>query len=173
MNIISTRQSITLLPNHRSRSINIRPIVTRLCYGESGYSTLFFALRKSNIPHSPLIVNNNLFPQRRFSGSSGRLLFFRQLSVASHAEYRHHTGACMTSDYSSDIVNQNIINPIFSRTSRATYSASSMQSPWVIIIISLSQPFACSAAISTILFRDRFRPVPCRSPGVFRHCPYV
>ena len=46
VNIISTRQSIKPFRKIRKEVLRYQTIVTRLCYGESGYSTLFFASRK-------------------------------------------------------------------------------------------------------------------------------
>ena len=46
VNIISTRQSIKPFRKIRKEVLRYQTIVTRLCYGESVYSTLFFASRK-------------------------------------------------------------------------------------------------------------------------------
>lgn len=122
------------------------------------------------IPRIIASAGFSLFPDNSFYRFSIYFLFV--LSFLTHTEYSHNSRSGMASDHSSDIVDQNVVHAHFARTRSATYSASSTQSPCVIKIRSFSQPFACSAAISTILFKDFCVLSLSRSPAVFPRCPY-
>ena len=67
VNIISTRQSIKPFRKIRKEVLRYQTIVTRLCYGESGYSTLFFASRKDYTNTHTFLCQSLFFLTFRFN----------------------------------------------------------------------------------------------------------